>query len=60
MATTVPDRKVYCNDGCKRGVEPEELESSGWQWLPITNRYRCVECWRSLKKANEDHHANRG
>lgn len=47
-----PDTKIYCNDGCKRGVEPEDLSNAGWSWLPITNRYRCVDCWRALREAN--------
>lgn len=53
MATAKPDTKIYCADGCKRGVEPEDLSSSGWTLLPIQNRYRCVDCWRALREANE-------
>jgi len=55
VASTKPDPKIYCNDGCKRGMLPTEIESSGWQLLQITQRYRCVDCCRELREANERH-----
>lgn len=47
---------VSCNDECGRRVPRCELGNEGWEWLPITNRYRCVDCWRALKEINQ--HAN--
>lgn len=47
------DRTIACRDGCGRTVHEDDVESSGWEYLPIQKRYRCVECWRQLKKVNE-------
>lgn len=33
------------------------IEGTGWVYLPITNRWRCVECERALRKINENKNA---
>lgn len=50
---TTPEIEVGCRDECGRKTPMSRLEGSGWELLPIQNRWRCVECWRELKKANE-------
>lgn len=47
-----PDKVVRCCDGCGATVPEREVEGSGWEYLPIQLRYRCVDCWRALKEVN--------
>lgn len=43
---------IRCRDGCGASVPAAGLDASGWERLPIQNRYRCVACWSALKDVN--------
>lgn len=48
-----PERgSIGCYDGCGASTTPDAVESSGWTWLPISQRYRCPACWRALNALN--------
>lgn len=44
---------IVCSAGCKRtAILPEDGRMpDGWDFLAITNRWRCVQCWRDLNAA---------
>jgi DNA-directed RNA polymerase subunit RPC12/RpoP len=44
---------VACASGCGTRILVSELESAGWDYLPIQNRYRCTACWRALREVNQ-------
>lgn len=44
MSTPIP--MIGCCDGCGRQVPADQVQASGWELLPIQQRYRCVQCWR--------------
>jgi hypothetical protein len=46
---------VSCSAGCKRETEiPDDGRNpDGWERLQITGRWRCMECTRQLRAANE-------
>ena len=50
MADNLPP--VTCRDECGASVPAREVQSRGWEYPPIQNRYRCVDCWRRLNEAN--------
>lgn len=54
MSTKSTDKEpeVRCRDECGNSMPESLLWHAGWEYLPIQNRYRCVECWRSLRQAN--------
>lgn len=36
---------IYCAGGCKRYVaDQKDAELKGWDFLPITRRWRCSTC----------------
>lgn len=41
---------ISCSAGCKRAVE--EPEKVGWEFLPISRRWRCPDCTRELDQVN--------
>jgi len=45
---------VVCSAGCKRSVElPQDgTTPPGWEQLQITNRWRCMQCYRELDAGN--------
>lgn len=53
---------IGCATGCGNKVPDDPInapiEGTGWTYLPITNRWRCLECERSLRKINEEKHAD--
>ena len=48
-----PRPQIGCRDQCGRTVSEDQLESSGWELLPIQKRYRCPACWRALRQVNQ-------
>lgn len=53
MAQT-DDLSVACVGGCKRTVPDMEAAShAGWRYLEIQNRWRCPECNRELRAAQQ-------
>lgn len=43
--TDKPDMTpVFCRDECGTNIPRCELEGSGWEYLQIQTRYRCVNC----------------
>ena len=48
------DESIGCSSGCGRRVEDlDEGLQKGWEFLPITQRYRCPQCYRDLKAVSE-------
>lgn len=49
------DTSVYCSAGCKKSFvpPPDGTCPPGWEQLPLTNRWRCMECFRSLQEAQK-------
>lgn len=43
---------IPCRDACGRSVPVDEVERSGWELLPVQNRWRCPVCWRALRTVN--------
>ena len=43
---------IGCAGGCGYSLLPEDLEISGWSYLPTTGRYRCAACDRVLLAAS--------
>jgi hypothetical protein len=42
---------VACSDGCGAKCPVTEIEDRIWEWLSVSNRYRCPECRRALRQA---------
>lgn len=53
------DERIYCRDECGRNYPAASIESSGWEYLQIQRRWRCVECWRALRMANRNERPER-
>jgi len=52
MSQANPD-PITCAAGCKRIVADEDAAAfAGWEYLPITQRWRCPACWRELQAVN--------
>ena len=44
------EARIVCLGGCSRAKSTAEAaELSGWEFLPVTLRYRCGECTRNLR-----------
>lgn len=41
--------EIACRDGCKRTAGT----GSGWTYLPLSRQWRCPQCTRELREANE-------
>lgn len=39
---------ISCSAGCGRSVLATEIESAGWDYLPIGARWRCADCTLAL------------
>lgn len=49
----VVDNRIRCTDGCGKALPPNEVETAGWTYLSIANRWRCPACRTELAEANE-------
>lgn len=47
-----PEPMIGCRDECGKQTTESGAAQTGWQFLPIQNRWRCPECWRALEKLN--------
>lgn len=43
---------ISCAGGCKREWPAAHIAKSGWDLLPISGRYRCIQCWKELQQVN--------
>lgn len=45
--------EVVCSAGCKRStvLTPEGTAPAGWEQLPLSGRFRCMQCFRELDAA---------
>lgn len=49
---SAPD-PISCAGGCKRSVEDAAAATrAGWEYLQISRRWRCMNCWRELQAVN--------
>lgn len=60
MAQNLKMPEVGCTDSCgASGVDdpahadPQAVQLRGWQYLPISRRWRCPDCMHTLRLANE-------
>jgi hypothetical protein len=44
---------IGCAVGCGRKWLADDIEASGWDYLSISNRYRCIACTQELVAARE-------
>lgn len=45
---------VSCAGGCGKVVPDDTAaEAAGWEFLPISRRYRCGQCTRELQEASK-------
>lgn len=47
------DTLIHCADGCKQSVTPEEVERSGWTFLPILTETELFELTRYKRPADQ-------
>ena len=44
---------IVCSAGCKRQAHDDDAALAlGWEVLPITTRWRCLDCTRELRHAS--------
>lgn len=48
MSSTVTKPTIGCSAGCGAQWPSNLIDSSGWDHLPISGRYRWGDCWRAL------------
>lgn len=47
-----PEEIIRCRDECGATVPADQVQGTGWEYLPIQRRYRCTACWRLLNLIN--------
>ena len=44
---------IICSAGCKRQARDDDAALAlGWEVLPISTRWRCLDCMRELRHAS--------
>ena len=45
--------QIRCSDGCGATVDLDKVHDGGYEYLQITNRYRCRACFNALEAIRE-------